>query len=59
MSEAATKRIHRKQTLMTTQEITLDQNSDDGTITLDDGTELYIHGNEGRSGCESGWYWLN
>lgn len=44
---------------MTTQEITLDQNSDDGTITLDDGTELYIHGNEGRSGCESGWYWLN
>lgn len=31
---------------------------DDGTITLDDGTELYIHGNEGCGGCESGWYWL-
>lgn len=31
---------------------------DDGTITLDDGTELYIHGNEGGGGCESGWYWL-
>lgn len=30
----------------------------DGTITLDDGTELYIHGNEGCGGCESGWYWL-
>lgn len=60
---------------MTTQEITLNQDSDDGlytqllrgryvtsiddgTITLDDGTELYIHGNEGCGGCESGWYWL-
>lgn len=60
---------------MTTQEITLNQDSDDGlytqllrgryvtsiddgTITLDDGTELYIHGNEGSGGCESGWYWL-
>ena len=31
---------------------------DDGTITLDDGTELYIHGNDGCGGCESGWYWL-
>ncbi len=31
---------------------------DDGTITLDDGTELYIHGNEGCGGCSSGWYWL-
>lgn len=30
----------------------------DGIITLDDGTELYIHGNEGCGGCESGWYWL-
>ena len=60
---------------MDTQEITLNQDSDDGlytqllrgryvtsindgTITLDDGTELYIHGNEGCGGCESGWYWL-
>lgn len=60
---------------MTTQEIALNQDSDDGlytqllrgryvtsiddgTITLDDGTELYIHGNEGCGGCESGWYWL-
>lgn len=60
---------------MTTQEITLNQDSDDGlytqllrgryvtsiddgTITLDDGTELYIHGNKGCGGCESGWYWL-
>lgn len=60
---------------MTTQEITLNQDSDDGlytqllrgryvtsiddgTITLDDGTELYIHGNEGCGGCESGWCWL-
>ena len=60
---------------MTTQEITLDQNSDDGlytqllrgryvtsvegsVITLDDGTELYIYGNEGCGGCSSGWYWL-
>lgn len=31
---------------------------DDGIITLDDGTELYIHGNEGCGSCESGWYWL-
>lgn len=31
---------------------------DNGTITLDDGTELDIHGNEGCGGCESGWYWL-
>lgn len=31
---------------------------DNGTITLDDGTELYIHGNDGCGGCESGWYWL-
>lgn len=31
---------------------------DDGTITLDDGTELYIYGNDGCGGCESGWYWL-
>lgn len=30
----------------------------DGIITLDDGTELYIHGNEGCGSCESGWYWL-
>lgn len=30
----------------------------DGIITLDDGTELYIHGNDGCGGCESGWYWL-
>lgn len=60
---------------MTTQEITLDQNSDDGLytqllrgryvtsvegsiITLDDGTELHIYGNEGCGGCSSGWYWL-
>lgn len=60
---------------MDTQEITLNQDSDDGlytrllrgryvtsidngTITLDDGTELYIHGNEGCGSCESGWYWL-
>lgn len=60
---------------MTTQEITLNQDSDDGlytkllrgryvtsiddgTITLDDGTELYIDGNYGCGGCESGWYWL-
>lgn len=27
-------------------------------ITLDDGTELYIYGNDGCGGCESGWYWL-
>ena len=27
-------------------------------ITLDDGTELYIYGNEGCGGCSSGWYWL-
>ena len=56
---------------MDTQEITLNQDSDDGlytrllrgryvtsidngTITLDDGTELYIHGNEGCGSCESG-----
>lgn len=26
---------------------------DNGTITLDDGTELYIHGNEGCGGCEA------
>ena len=31
---------------------------DDGTITLDDGTELHIDGNDGCGGCESGWYWL-
>lgn len=31
---------------------------DDGTITLDDGTELHIQGNSGCGGCESGWYWL-
>lgn len=60
---------------MTTQEITLNQSSDDGLytkllrgryvtsiddgiITLDNGTELYIHGNDGCGGCESGWYWL-
>lgn len=30
----------------------------DGIITLDDGTELYIHGNDGCGSCESGWYWL-
>ena len=29
-----------------------------GTITLDNGTELDIDGNEGCGGCESGWYWL-
>lgn len=27
-------------------------------ITLDDGTELHIYGNEGCGGCSSGWYWL-
>ena len=60
---------------MTTQEITLNQDSDDGLytqllrgryvtsiegsiITLDDGTELHIYGNEGCGGCSSGWYWL-
>lgn len=60
---------------MTTREITLDQNSDDGlytqilrgryvtridgsTITLDNGTELHIQGNEGCGGCGNGWYWL-
>ena len=60
---------------MSNQEITLDQNSDDGLytqilrgryvtsidgsiITLDDGTELHIYGNEGCDGCSSGWYWL-
>lgn len=60
---------------MDTQEITLNQSSDDGlytkllrgryvtsidngTITLDDGTELHIHGNEGCGGCGNGWYWL-
>lgn len=26
-----------------------------GTITLDNGTELDIDGNEGCGGCESGW----
>lgn len=31
----------------------------DGIITLDDGTELHIDGNDGCGGCESGWYWLN
>lgn len=31
---------------------------DDGIITLDDGTELHIDGNDGCGGCESGWYWL-
>lgn len=30
----------------------------DGIITLDDGTELHIDGNDGCGGCESGWYWL-
>ena len=29
-----------------------------GTITLDNGTELDIDGNEGCGGCESSWYWL-
>ena len=60
---------------MDTQEITLNQDSDDGlytqlirgryvtridgsTITLDNGTELHIQGNEGCGGCGNGWYWL-
>lgn len=29
-----------------------------GTITLDNGTELDIDGNEGCGGCENGRYWL-
>mgnify|MGYP001001175591 CR=1 FL=1 len=32
---------------------------DNGTTTLDDGTELYIHGNDGCGGCESGCTGLN
>ena len=53
---------------MTIQEITLNQSSDAGLYTkllrgryvtsIDNGTELYIHGNDGGGGCESGWYWL-
>lgn len=60
---------------MDTQEITLNQDSDDGlytqllrgryvtridgsTITLDNGTELHIQGNEGCGGYGNGWYWL-
>lgn len=31
----------------------------DGIITLDDGTELHIDGNDGCGGCESGWYCSN
>lgn len=27
-----------------------------GTLTLDDGTVLHLHGNEGCGGCANGWY---
>lgn len=30
--------------------------SAEGVITLDDGTVLYVGGNEGCGGCSSGWY---
>ena len=33
-------------------------NDQDGNITLDDGTQLRIHANDGCGGCSNGWYYL-
>lgn len=30
-----------------------------GVLTLDDGTQLIVEGNEGCGGCANGWYYLD
>ena len=34
-------------------------NDQDGVLTLDNGTQLIVKGNEGCGGCGNGWYYLD
>lgn len=34
-------------------------NDQEGILTLDNGTELIVKGNEGCGGCANGWYYLD